>query len=119
VNPEPSRRCECGGTAPVVASALSAGELPRRLPEGTVWTHRCTHCGDEFQIHPLVRVVGFQALLATLVAGFAIRGMQTPDRVAGRALLFLSLVLIGWLARLAWVTAFRLRERRKYPRIAA
>ena len=116
---EPSRRCACGGTAPVVASALSSGELPRRLPEGTAWTHRCSRCGDEFQIHPLGRLVAFQVLLTALVGGFALRGLQAPDRVAGRAMLFLSLALVGWLARLAWVTAFRFREHRKYPRITA
>ena len=101
--------------APVVSATQASGELPRRLPEGIAWSHRCAACSTKFEIRPITSLVLFQSLLAGLIGFLIVEGVRSADRVTGRALLFAAFGLAAWLGRVAWITVDRVRVRRRYP----
>ena len=117
VKAEKGRRCSCGSVAPVVDAEYIRGELPRQLPAGISWKHACPACGAEFSIQPVLSLVAFQVGLVVLIGKLIVDGVETEDRVTGRAFLFGALAFIAWLVRLAWITADRVRVRRRYPQL--
>ncbi|MCB9678116.1 MAG: hypothetical protein H6737_23650 [Alphaproteobacteria bacterium] len=112
--PEPARRCTCGGLAPATAVKARAVTL---VPAGVDTTHTCSSCQRSFTVPDDVSLGFFGVAGAILTPLLGVVAVHPPGEAAltDANTLFL-LGVIGFFVLLAWgFLALGVRNRSRHP----